>query len=458
MSVIKLSTTPSFHIIDLLVYIATSIVTLLFLFGIDYSNADTAVVISFLAIGIYSFIAILRPGRCLSIHKMYFIFNYIFFFMAGLQIYCSGEVLWLSSGMLVSYTASDYLTANIMIMLASICFDFAYTLSKSGFMPVKVLNKPKLIDTSKITMSNNALYILVAFSTIALIILILTKNIFGENTEILGTSSTINSQLPKMLRYIPVSTFILYVVYRGTKSFKKELWVLLVLGIEILICFFPLGHLARFFLLGTYLVLVALLFSDIKYKSFIWALMFFGFCFLFSDLKSIGDITCINFTTINFVHVDFDAHQFVLNCIKHTDKAGICYGLNILSAFAFLIPRSIWTDKMESTGAIVSESFHSRQGNVSSPLVGELYFAFSWFGVVFFSLILGYIIQHIDTWFDSKNGLKRGTYCILAGMIIYILRGSLLSTMAYTLALILTLVCAFVVVIVFNKRVPHEKR
>ncbi len=456
MSVIKLSTAPSFHIVDLVVYIATSIVTLLFLFGIDYSTADTSVVISFLAIGIYSFIAIIRPGRCFSIHKMYFIFNYIFFFMAGLQIYCSGEILWLTSGMLVSYTSADYLTANIAIILSGVCFDFAYTLAKSGYKPIKLVNKPKSMDTGKIKMSDNALYVLIGFSTMAVALLFITGNMFGDNTNAFGSVATINSQLPKMLRYIPVSTFILYVVYRGVKSFKKELWVLLVLSAEILVCFFPLGHLARFFLLGTYLVIIALLFSDIKYQSAIWALMFFGFCFLFSDLRSLKDLASATLSSINFVHVDFDAHQFVINCIKHTDKAGICYGMNILSAFAFIIPRSIWSGKMESTGTIVSESFHSRQGNVSSPLVGEMYFAFSWFGVVFLSLILGYVIQRIDSWFDNKDGFKRGTYCIIAGMSIYVLRGSLLSTLAYTLALILTLACAYCVVIVFNKRKNNE--
>ncbi len=449
MNQIKSYDTKDVHMLDIVIYISTLVVTLFFLLGIDYSGTDIRVVLSFLAIGLYSFISIIRPGRCISIFKSVFIFNYIFFFMAGLQCYCSGEVIWSTTGLSIYYTAADHLKANALILLMSACFDFTYSYAKSKTKEKTATLKSKT-DFNANIMSDTALNTLFIINIVSFAILIITNNVVSE--EHITENFSVDTQFRNMLTYIPVVSFILYYIYKRKSIITQNKLFLAFVVVEIAILFSPfINDRARFFLLGTYLVILTLIFSDVKYKSLFWGLLFFGFCFAFTNLKEYASLSDTLLSSINFVHFDFDAHQLLMAIIKYTETMGICYGLNILSALAFIVPRNVWIDKMESTGGIVVSTFGSGQTNVSAPLVGEAYFAFSWLGVALLGLLLGFVIQKVDSWYNSKNGFLHGTYCIVAGMSIYILRGSLLSTMALTLGLLLTLAFAYCVVYFLKK-------
>ncbi len=449
MNQIKSYDTKDVHMLDIVIYISTLVVTSFFLLGIDYSGTDIRVVLSFLAIGLYSFISIIRPGRCISIFKSVFIFNYIFFFMAGLQCYCSGTILWSSTDLSIYYTTADYLKANAMILLMSACFDFTYSYTKSKTKEKTVTVKDES-DNRDNMMSDAALNTLFIINIVSFTILIITNNVVSE--EHITKIFSLDTQLRNILTYIPVVSFILCYIYRRKSIITHNKFFLAFVIVEISVLFSPfINDRPRFFLLGTYIVLLTLFFSGIKYKSLYWGLLFFGFCFAFTNLKEYSSLSDTLFSSIDFVYYDFDAHQLLMAIIKYTEMTGICYGMNILSALAFIIPRTFWTGKMESTGGIVVSAFGSGQTNVSSPLVGEAYFAFSWLGVALLGLLLGFVIQKVDSWYHSENGFLHGAYCIVVGMSIYILRGSLLSTMAYTLGLLLALAFAYCVVYFLKK-------
>ena len=52
--------------------------------------------------------------------------------------------------------------------------------------------------------------------------------------------------------------------------------------------------------------------------------------------------------------------------------------------------------------------------------------------------LVAYIFSKIDSWNSETHLMKKGTFCIFSGMAIYISRGSLLASMAYTLGLVLS--------------------
>ncbi len=447
MNLIKTIDTKYSNSVDNIIYAATLIVSAVFLLGLDYSGTSPLVIMSFFAIGIYSFVSIIRTKKCISVYKAVFIFNYIFYFLAGLQCYCSGKVIWSSVGIRPTFYTEDYLKANFMILLMTGIFDISYNFIKKRIKPK---TPEKHTDYNKYIMSNSALIILLILSTIAFILRFAAADYFGELER--SENGSFGMQLPRMLSYIPVSTLMLYYIYRRRNILTQKKVFLAIVIIEISILFMPLsGVNARFFQLGTYVVFFALLFSDIKYKSFFWGLMFFGFSLLFTDLRLITSLSSLRFAGIDFVHPDFDAHQILMTLIKYTDDVGICYGKNILSALAFIVPRSIWTEKMNPTGLMLAESYNATFTNISAPLVGEFYFAFSWFGVILAAPVLAYLVLQLDSWATDRDGLKRGLYCIFAGMTIYICRGALLPTMAFTLALSLTYACAYLVVRVLKK-------
>lgn len=154
--------------------------------------------------------------------------------------------------------------------------------------------------------------------------------------------------------------------------------------------------------------------------------------------------------TINFNHVDFDAHQLLMASIKYVNNNHIFYGLNIFSALFFLLPRSVWKGKAEGTGSIVMKYFGSWQLNVSTPLVAELYTAFSIRGVILGFLLLGKMIYKIDQWSYSYEPIKISLFCLFAGMTTYILRGSLLASVAFTGGLVVSMFFTFFVCKIFN--------
>ena len=274
-------------------------------------------------------------------------------------------------------------------------------------------------------------------STAAFAILAVTGNI--TSTGELVSNEAINMQLLYILKFMPVAAFMVCILHYRKRTKKQNKICLYLIALESMIIFFPLwGNTARFFLFGAYLVVYTLFFANSKRKkSLIFSGLVILFSFLFSDLRYIDSLSDIGQLAINFNHVDFDAYQLLMACMKYTDRRGVCYGMNFLSAFAFLIPRSLWSAKLEATGAIIMDAFGSWFQNVSMPLVGESYFALGWFGVVFVALMYGWLARKIDAWCESENYLKRCIFCLIAGMTIYIMRGTLLAACAFVLGIML---------------------
>lgn len=120
-------------------------------------------------------------------------------------------------------------------------------------------------------------------------------------------------------------------------------------------------------------------------------------------------------------------------------------GKNLISAFLFFIPRKLWSGKSEATGSIVVRFLGSNQSNVSTPLIAEYYAAFGILGLIILGFITGKIIKKFDQYADSNNLLMVAIFCLLNGMSMYILRGSLLVSIAYTSVLSLSIILTFFV-------------
>lgn len=125
---------------------------------------------------------------------------------------------------------------------------------------------------------------------------------------------------------------------------------------------------------------------------------------------------------------DYDGFEWMAHTADYVEENGSCYGMNIVSAVLFMVPRSIFPLKYEASGAIVAEYAGSDFLNVSCPLPAEGFFAFSWAGVVCVGLLCGLFIP----WLDRQ--LLRGksivfvvlAACIL-GQLCILLRGPMLG-------------------------------
>ena len=94
---------------------------------------------------------------------------------------------------------------------------------------------------------------------------------------------------------------------------------------------------------------------------------------------------------------------------------------------------------MDPSGQFIAEHFKANFTNLSCPYVAEFYLAFGLFGVVIFSILIGYFLYKLDIWFNNSNNVYRYFLSIiLISLLIYILRGALLPTVSYTVAIVIS--------------------
>lgn len=422
----------SVSLLDGLIYLAVIIFTCMVVSSYDFSRTNETVVALFIIIGIISFINIVVCRANCNIFRMVYMFSYIFFFVAPLYQYTTRIIFWSGNRMRIYYSDADYIKANIFIILFLLIFDVGYIVwgKKSRDRTRRMKEKMQITD--------NALDWLVVFSSTAFLVLLVTGNVSGVRPFI--SNANIFSQIINILRYIPVCALLIYLSYYKEANGKRRKLLLGVIAAETAVIYLPTwGHLARFMLFGTYLVIYTTLFHDSRRRGPFFLVWVLAMCYMFSLSKHMTSLRAWIPPKMDFNHVDFDAYQILMATIKYVDKEGIEWGKNILSAAAFLIPRDMWHGKLESTGALIMRYYGSWFENVSSPLVGEMYFAFKTVGVVVLSFLVGLGARIVDGWSNENSFTKHGIFVILTGMTIYIMRGALLPTTAFTGGFILAM-------------------
>jgi hypothetical protein len=145
----------------------------------------------------------------------------------------------------------------------------------------------------------------------------------------------------------------------------------------------------------------------------------------------ISDVTVEISNPIEYLKgMDFDGFQSTMNTVIYVDTYGHAYGKQILACMFFFIPRAIWTGKGDSSGQIIARGLGYDFTNLSSPLPAEFFFDFSFLGVIFGGVLIGYLYRRLDYLCAAAIDFGRpNLHLILIGMAtgftIFIMRGSL---------------------------------
>lgn len=417
--------------IDFIIYFVLAVFFLFNLTSFNYNGADKFVVLSFFLLGIFFFFKIISADKNISLYRVLYIFAFIFLFYAPLQQYLSGTVLWQDNGLSLVYNNKDYLQANIVIFIFTLCFEIGY---KFTHMNGKAKNKKYIVIPSDFSA-----IVLLIISLLSVVILFLTGNIIGKNGFNVGNVN-LSNQINNILRFIPVSCLLLTIL-QARRSGKANKILLAIYLLEVLIIFFPFnGSVSRFLLFGAYLTIFSLLFSKAECKSLFFLIYVVGFFFIFSSFNyfkynTIKDLSGFILSFANFNYVDFDAYQLLMASINYAEEAGTMCGQNILTVLLCFIPRSIWGSKMDPSGQIVAEYWGAWFTNLSCPLPAEFFLAFGYVGVIIGSLFTGFLFKKIDGFDFSNSYFKKSIFCILSGLLVFILRGALLPVISYSIAL-----------------------
>lgn len=141
---------------------------------------------------------------------------------------------------------------------------------------------------------------------------------------------------------------------------------------------------------------------------------------------------------------DHDSFQQTINTIDWVDDNGLTMGRQALGVALFWVPRPLWADKPQDTGAMLGEDLQYPNTNLSLPLWAEGYVNFGFLGVVLFLGALGWISERLETiWLNRRQFGSAGLLVpVLAGYQIFCLRGSLLTTMGRLVVILLVFTAA----------------
>lgn len=137
--------------------------------------------------------------------------------------------------------------------------------------------------------------------------------------------------------------------------------------------------------------------------------------------------------TFNTLH--YDAFANVMATVDYVSKNDFSFGYQLLSAFLFFIPRSIWPSKPISTGELVGnylmDDYGFKFSNLSNPMVSEGYINFGIFGVFLMAIFLAFVIAQQLRWLYSCDALKNIIAFYFAIHLIFLMRGDFTNGFVY---------------------------
>jgi hypothetical protein len=282
---------------------------------------------------------------------------------------------------------------------------------------------------------------------------------FGSNTK--GDLSQPMSLISNhFLRPLPFVLLLLYVhrdgfnleAERGSAGFPaartKLSTALLILYFILAVILVAPTAVARFKVASLYIALL-LSFTTFWEKPFrmqlsIFAGLLIGLPFLDKFRRFNPEEFSYSLDLAYLNHGHFDAYQ---NFSRAVEIDFISYGYQLAGALLFFVPRSLWEGKPVGSGHQLSEDAGYSFSNISMPFIAEGYVNFGVLGAVVFMFVLGILLGSIDriAWRLKRAGGSHPfivLYYFMFGMVFFMMRGDLMSSLAYTVGLVVSVYAA----------------
>lgn len=232
----------------------------------------------------------------------------------------------------------------------------------------------------------------------------------------------------KFIRPLPVVMWLLMKTVGENRIKMRDVPVILYLALIL----FPTG-IPRFLAGTIYFSLIIVLFAH-RVRAKKWLVFSFSsILVLFPILNRFRfqGTTQSKLSSNLFLSEDFDSFSSIYGVL---DIGKITYGEQLLGSFFFWMPRSIWSSKPVGSGLLLADELNFTYSNVSMNFIGEGFLNFGIIGVVLFSVVLAIYTKIID----SRSKRRRELWSILFSFqLIFILRGDLMSSLAFTIALLI---------------------
>ena len=413
------------------------------------SHTNIFVIITFFIIALFSLYNIFKDKKPFSINKTYWYFCFIFFFIAPYVQYIGNYNVWGTRFMIDN---TYYLKTNLCIILGSFIHFISY---KSGYnIEYHTHDKERVSLFFKM--------ILLIISLVCLAILVKNvgfMNLFSRSTNSteLSENSMFNTIFTCFVKAVPVYCFTI-LFYKTKKIDLFQIFILIV----ILLLNFPTST-TRFWMGAIFIGIILLVYINNNKRNRIYDIILLTiftiifpitYSFKFNSFdKIMSEGVEMVKVTESYKSVDYDAYSVLARSIQYVDNNGIVYGKQIVGTLLFFVPRSIWSNKPQATGAFIAEQQHQAFTNISCPLPAEGFVNFGILGLVIFELIIASISSKLDRmyWGNKQNEYISIVYPYLVGLALFYQRGALHHAVVYTFCFCLPLIIYYFMKVIFRK-------
>ena len=398
----------------------------------NYTPSDYRVVFTFIFIILFSLFEIFSlKNVSYGTSQVFYLFSLIFLGIAPLFQYLEKVTLWGGP----KFDALDYLTTNVLLIIALITYKIIYTNVFKKKYSVSIKRLQNFQKSSKITISTYSVVFISLISTLYIFIIygaspsaLLLRSQYGES-DIVQDGGMLYLIHSFFIRPIPAICFLLYKFYhKGNKSAEILLLILMLFTNA------PTG-MARFAAAAFYIPLALIYFNPLRKRFNFPLIMIVGVVVVFPILNLFRYIGKESATSHNlvidfsmFLAGHFDSYQMMMRVVS---EQYITYGYQLLGVLLFFVPRSIWPSKPIGSGYLIAHEYDYVLENLSMNYFGEGYINFGIIGVIVFSILIGYVNARFDRKYWIESGYKRPlfglVFFIFVGMEFAILRGALLN-------------------------------
>ncbi len=398
--------------------------------------------------------------RPFSLNLMFWFFSLFFFGYAPLLQFFVKSNFW---G--ISPTVDELVRTNIYIFVWSVFYMFGRRFFKKPVRRELILSirkkKPMLTDFVY-SVNEDALIFMVVLSIASTLYFIATigfSNMIFRSTNINEDLNTTQFLLSNhILKNIVVYTFALCLLH--TKQTGKSGILFLVSAVCFLVSCFPTG-IARNMMASFYGGIAIIFWDKTRQGRWFSFVIVASLIFLFPALDVFRNFDSFQRNDAwqlfleelenTYITGDYDAHTMFVAIQRYVKKFDYSFGLQLVGAMFFFVPRSLWPSKPIGTGAMTAEKLLGNDfTNVSAPLVSEGYVNFGIIGVVLFAILLGFACRELDNKYWRTNeplcSIKI-IYPLCLFQFFFMLRGDLMSGGAYMIGRILVgwLICSIAI-------------
>jgi hypothetical protein len=383
-----------------------------------------------------------------SLFKVFHIFS--LFFMGIAPILQYNENIRFVGESIISENIK--LNVSILVLFCNVLFNFIYSIlykKQASKLFMYFYKRTSSIDLGKIRFSPtvNLVILVVAFYCFYMIFKVNNFNFFSlllrgsEFNTFSEGNKAIDLLTDKFFRPLSLVLFLISALNNKKNSFLNFL-----LFIIFLFTNFPSG-ISRNALAGFYLPIILLFLPIFRKKNYFVLSIMLGLLTVFPFMHSFRygrfQNSGFGFNFQMFTEMHFDAYMTLVRVVNYDL---ITYGNQLLGVIFFFVPRSIWINKPLSSGQFHAQQLRLDFENLSCTFLAEGYLNFGYLGVFLFLIFLAYFSSNLDSLylkFKSKNTFYNVIYVYFIGMFLFILRGDLMNSYAYTFGLIFTSILAY---------------